>query len=156
MKDAGGSRSADDQAALGARRRNRKRPARHLPCLEPLIPNPQSLPSPLRPPPFAFLLHPSSFILPPSFQCRLMIDPPGAGAWNMAVDEMLLEWAAAQRGCCLRFYSWREATLSLGYFQEYRDRAGHGPSRKCPVVRRLTGGGYRLAAAPVFRARSTL
>jgi lipoate-protein ligase A len=70
-----------------------------------------------------------------------MIDPPGAGAWNMAVDEMLLEWAAAQRGCCLRFYSWREATLSLGYFQEYRDRAGHGPSRKCPVVRRLTGGG---------------
>ena len=77
-------------------------------------------------------------------QCRLLIDPPGPGAWNMAVDEMLLEWSAAQRGCCLRFYGWREPTLSLGYFQEYRDRAGHGPSRDCPVVRRLTGGGAIL------------
>ena len=28
-------------------------------------------------------------------QCRLLIDPPGPGAWNMAVDEMLLEWSAA-------------------------------------------------------------
>ncbi len=77
-------------------------------------------------------------------QCRLLIDPPGPGAWNMAVDEMLLEWSAVQRGCCLRFYRWREPTLSLGYFQEYQDRAGHGPSRDCPVVRRLTGGGAIL------------
>ena len=74
-------------------------------------------------------------------ECRLLIDPPGAGAWNMAVDEMLLEWSAAQGGCCLRLYRWQEATLSLGYFQEYQDRGGHGPSRNCPVVRRLTGGG---------------
>ncbi len=89
---------------------------------------PRAFPSALRPPPSAF-------------SCRLLIDPPGAGAWNMAVDEMLLEWSAAQGGCCLRLYGWREATLSLGYFQEYADRAGHGPSRNCPVVRRLTGGG---------------
>ena len=47
----------------------------------------------------------------------------------------------AQGGCCLRLYRWQEATLSLGYFQEYQDRGGHGPSRNCPVVRRLTGGG---------------
>jgi lipoate-protein ligase A len=77
-------------------------------------------------------------------ECRLLIDPPGPGAWNMAVDEMLLEGSAEQRACCLRFYRWQEPTLSLGYFQERQDRAGHGPSRDCPVVRRLTGGGAIL------------
>ena len=59
----------------------------------------------------------------------------------MAVDEMLLEWSAEHGGCCLRLYRWQEATLSLGYFQEYQDRTRHGPSRDCPAVRRLTGGG---------------
>ena len=74
-------------------------------------------------------------------QCRLLLDPPGAGAWNMAVDEVLLEWSAERAGCCLRMYRWEEPTLSLGYFQAYRDRWEHAPSRDCPVVRRLTGGG---------------
>ncbi len=121
-EDEGGGRRAEGG------RRNRNDTAKDLPCPQSLIPNPQSLPSPLRLPPSAF-------------PCRLLIDPPGAGAWNMAVDETLLEWSAAQGGCCLRLYGWREATLSLGYFQEYQDRGGHGPSRHCPVVRRLTGGG---------------
>ena len=67
--------------------------------------------------------------------------PARCRGWNMAVDEMLLEWSAEHGGCCLRLYHWQEATLSLGYFQEYQDRGGHGPSRNCPVVRRLTGGG---------------
>jgi lipoate-protein ligase A len=74
-------------------------------------------------------------------ECRLLIDPPAPGAWNMAVDEMLLEWAAEQDGCCWRFYGWREPTLSLGYFQPHEDRRQHLPSRNCPTVRRLTGGG---------------
>lgn len=74
-------------------------------------------------------------------ECRLLIDPPCAGAWNMAVDEVLLEWSAERRGCCWRFYGWNEPTLSLGYFQAYHDRRGHLPSRNCPAVRRLTGGG---------------
>ena len=73
--------------------------------------------------------------------CRLLLDPPAAGAWNMAVDEVLLEWSAEYNGCCLRMYRWSEPTLSLGYFQAYRDRWAHAPSRDCPVVRRLTGGG---------------
>jgi len=76
--------------------------------------------------------------------CRLLIDAPGDGAWNMAVDETLLEWAARKDACCWRFYQWREPTLSLGYFQEYGRRCDHPASRGCPVVRRLTGGGAIL------------
>ena len=74
-------------------------------------------------------------------ECRLMIDPPSSGAWNMAVDEALLEWATEQGGCCWRFYGWSEPTVSLGYFQQYADRRRHPLSQACPVVRRLTGGG---------------
>jgi lipoate-protein ligase A len=71
----------------------------------------------------------------------LLLDPPAEGAWNMAVDEALLEWSAEQGVCAWRFYGWREPTLSLGYFQHDHDRFQHKPSAKCPVVRRLTGGG---------------
>ena len=73
-------------------------------------------------------------------ECRLLRDPPGPGPWNMAVDEMLLDWAGQHEACCWRFYRWQEATLSLGYFQDYAERAEHPSSRNCPVVRRLTGG----------------
>ncbi len=73
--------------------------------------------------------------------CRLLIDPPGSGAWNMAVDEVLLERAAAGGGCCWRFYRWAKPTLSLGYFQSIEDRDRHAASRDCPVVRRASGGG---------------
>jgi lipoate-protein ligase A len=72
---------------------------------------------------------------------RLLIDPPAPGAWNMGVDETLLEWAAQTGGYAWRFYRWDEPTLSLGYFQAYDDRAQHAPSRECPAVRRATGGG---------------
>lgn len=81
--------------------------------------------------------------MPPT-PCRLLIDPPAAGAWNMAVDEVLLEWSGRTGTCGLRFYAWDEPTLSLGYFQAYDDRAGHAASRACPVVRRATGGGAIL------------
>jgi lipoate-protein ligase A len=74
-------------------------------------------------------------------ECRLLIDPPAPGAWNMAVDQALLEWSAEEGGFCWRFYGWQEPTLSLGYFQRYEDRLRHAPSEGCPVVRRLTGGG---------------
>ena len=71
-----------------------------------------------------------SFILPPS-PFRLLLDPPAAGAWNMAVDEALLEAAAAEGQCTLRFYRWQEPTLSLGYFQAYADRWQHAASSQC-------------------------
>jgi lipoate-protein ligase A len=44
----------------------------------------------------------------------------------------------------LRFYSWSEPTLSLGYFQSLDERATHSASRDCPLVRRQTGGGAIL------------
>lgn len=81
--------------------------------------------------------------LPPS-PFRLLIDPPASGAWNMAVDEALLEEAASEGRCTMRFYRWEEPTLSLGYFQEYADRWGHTASCRCPVVRRSSGGGAIL------------
>lgn len=74
---------------------------------------------------------------------RLIIDPPLPGAWNMAVDEALLEWAAGG-GACLRFYQWAAPTLSLGYFQNASERASHAASAHCPLVRRTTGGGAIL------------
>lgn len=62
----------------------------------------------------------------------------------MAVDEVLLQWAAETGGCCWRFYQWEEPTLSLGYFQTYDQRWQHTASSKCPVVRRASGGGAIL------------
>jgi lipoate-protein ligase A len=77
-------------------------------------------------------------------ECRLLIDSPRGGAWNMAVDEALLESVAKTKTPTLRFYQWAEPTLSLGYFQRYDERESHPPSRDCPVVRRSTGGGAIL------------
>jgi lipoate-protein ligase A len=89
--------------------------------------------------------------------CRLLIDPPADGAWNMAVDEALLESAALDKRLTLRFYRWSEPTLSLGYFQRFEDRRQHAASLSCDCVRRLSGGGailhdreltYSLAVPP--------
>jgi lipoyl(octanoyl) transferase len=77
-------------------------------------------------------------------QCRLIVDPPAGGAWNMAVDEALLLAAAEENVATLRFYEWKEPTLSLGYFQRYDERAQHAASRDCSVVRRQSGGGAIL------------
>jgi lipoate-protein ligase A len=75
-------------------------------------------------------------------ECRLIFDSPAEGAWNMALDEALLESAGrAGQGSCLRFYGWKVPTVSLGYFQRCVDRQMHEPSRSCPLVRRATGGG---------------
>lgn len=92
--------------------------------------------------------------------CRLLLDPPADGAWNMAVDEVLLLHAAREGVWSLRIYGWNEATVSLGYFQPIDERQSHAASRHCPVVRRPSGGGaivhdreltYSLAA-PIGRA----
>ncbi|NIP86656.1 MAG: lipoate--protein ligase family protein [Planctomycetales bacterium] len=78
---------------------------------------------------------------PTARPCRLLLDPPANGAWNMAVDEVLLATAAESGQPTLRLYAWAEPTLSLGYFQAYQDRAQHAASRDCSLVRRMTGGG---------------
>jgi lipoate-protein ligase A len=75
---------------------------------------------------------------------QLIVDQPSRGAWNMAVDEVLLEDAIATDGVYLRLYRWSEPTLSLGYFQAYHERHSHVASLHCPVVRRASGGGAIL------------
>jgi lipoate-protein ligase A len=79
-----------------------------------------------------------------SSPCRLLRHDPAAGAWNMAVDEVLLDRAEDRAEPCLRIYGWNEPTLSLGYFQTYQDRQQHAASKNCAAVRRLTGGGAIL------------
>lgn len=76
--------------------------------------------------------------------CRLLIDPPAPGPWNMAVDEVLFASASRSGRPCWRFYRWDQPTLSLGYFQTYPNLQEHPAMRQCPVVRRLTGGGAIL------------
>jgi lipoate-protein ligase A len=77
-------------------------------------------------------------------EIRLLIDPAAAGAWNMAVDEAVLETAATTGQVTARFYTWDEPTLSLGYFQSIADRVLHPASGCCPLVRRASGGGAIL------------
>ncbi|HEX8833009.1 MAG TPA: hypothetical protein VF719_02350, partial [Abditibacteriaceae bacterium] len=52
---------------------------------------------------------------------RYLLDDAASGAWNMAVDEALLESLAAALGSApvLRFYDWQPACLSLGRFQSF-------------------------------------
>src|SRR5262245_54691837 len=79
-----------------------------------------------------------------SMLCRLIVDGAAGGPWNMAVDETLLESAAASGAASLRFYGWSEPTLSLGYFQRAAARQTHATSLGCPMVRRPSGGGAIL------------
>jgi lipoate-protein ligase A len=73
---------------------------------------------------------------------RLIKTPPASGAWNMAVDEAILQ--AVGNGHMmptLRLYSWKPACLSVGYAQPIGDvdiqRLKH---HHWDIVRRLTGG----------------
>jgi lipoate-protein ligase A len=61
---------------------------------------------------------------------------PGSAAFNMAVDEALLESVAIP---VLRFYRWRRPSLSFGYFGHYDEAAAQSSDRE--IVRRWTGGG---------------
>lgn len=74
-------------------------------------------------------------------EIRLIVDPPARGTWNMAVDEAILRGATDLGIPTLRFYSWSEPTLSLGYFQKYEQRQQHLASSDCVCVRRASGGG---------------
>jgi lipoate-protein ligase A len=73
---------------------------------------------------------------------RLLITPPARGAWNMAVDEAILEAIGAGKvPPTLRLYAWVPPCLSLGYAQPIEDvdlTALH--ERNWDIVRRPTGG----------------
>ena len=71
-------------------------------------------------------------------------DSPQTGAWNMAVDEALLNKSLRTGDVFVRLYRWSEATVSLGYFQKVTDCDANEQLATLPVVRRLSGGGAIL------------
>jgi lipoate-protein ligase A len=73
---------------------------------------------------------------------RLLFTPPASGAWNMAVDEAILESIGRSDSLpTLRLYAWTPACLSLGVAQPYADvDAARLRARGWDVVRRITGG----------------
>lgn len=70
---------------------------------------------------------------------RLLPFAGAAGATNMAADEAMLE-SAVHGVASLRFYTWTEPTLSLGYFQPAEDRIHDVNLSRLAWVRRSTGG----------------
>ncbi|MBN1766404.1 MAG: lipoyl synthase [Sedimentisphaerales bacterium] len=77
---------------------------------------------------------------------RVIIDPPESGVENMAIDETILRGVnEGYSPATLRFYRWSEPTISLGYFQCYKDfEQQDSEIVHMPVVRRQTGGGAIL------------
>ena len=69
-----------------------------------------------------------------------------SGAWNMSVDEALLEHVR-EHGPALRFYGWERPTATLGYRQKAPDWLERARALGVDVVRRATGGGTVLHAA---------
>ena len=73
---------------------------------------------------------------------RLLITPPAQGAWNMAVDEAILDAIGSGQSLpTLRLYAWEPACLSLGYAQPVADvDLPRLQARGWELVRRPTGG----------------
>lgn len=73
---------------------------------------------------------------------RLLYTPPARGAWNMALDESILEHIHRGESIpTLRLYAWEPACLSLGHAQPFKDvDITRLRSRGWDVVRRATGG----------------
>jgi len=73
---------------------------------------------------------------------RLIVTPAERGAFNMAVDEVLLaETVAGSSPPILRLYNWSPACISLGYAQKAGDiDLERLKSNGWEMVRRITGG----------------
>ena len=73
---------------------------------------------------------------------RLLITPSASGAWNMALDESILEHIGrGESAPTLRLYAWNPACFSLGHAQPFADvDPARLHERGWDVVRRLTGG----------------
>jgi lipoyl(octanoyl) transferase len=75
----------------------------------------------------------------------LLNSGPCPPAFNMALDEALLEAVARLGRPVLRFYGWTEPAATFGYFQKYADVERATPL--LPLIRRPTGGGIVPHAA---------
>jgi lipoate-protein ligase A len=73
---------------------------------------------------------------------RLLITPSARGAWNMALDESILEHIGrGESPPTLRLYAWEPACLSLGQAQPFADvDTARLKQNGWEVVRRATGG----------------
>lgn len=73
---------------------------------------------------------------------RIIHTSPASGAWNMALDEAILESAGSgQTPPTLRLYAWEPACLSLGYAQPIQDANQEALREQgWEMVRRPTGG----------------
>jgi lipoate-protein ligase A len=69
----------------------------------------------------------------------LLDSGPCDSAFNMALDEVLLEAMPRLRRPVLRFYGWTQPAASFGYFQKFAEIERLTGLR--PLVRRPTGGG---------------
>jgi len=69
----------------------------------------------------------------------LLQSGPGEPAWNMALDQALLENAPELAKPVLRFYGWTEPAASFGYSQYFSEIERVTVLR--PLIRRPTGGG---------------
>lgn len=78
----------------------------------------------------------------PKSNWRLLIHRPHHGAWNMAVDEALLESVYNGEGLpILRLYAWQPACLSLGHAQPFSEvNTEVVEAQGWGIVRRPTGG----------------
>jgi lipoate-protein ligase A len=78
----------------------------------------------------------------PTTRWTLLIDGASEGAWNMSLDQALLD-AAEREGCAtLRLYAWQPSTLSFGRNEPATRRYDRGVIERSgmAVVRRPTGG----------------
>lgn len=73
---------------------------------------------------------------------RVIEHPPAKGAWNMAVDEAILESVySGDSPPTLRLYAWQPACLSLGHAQPYSEVNTEAlAANGWELVRRPTGG----------------
>jgi len=93
---------------------------------------------------------------------RLIQDGAGDAAWNMAVDEAILEAViAGEQPPTVRFYRWARPSVSLGRLQRAEKVLNMSLCRErdIPVVQRLTGGkavlhGHDLTLCVVAPVRS--
>jgi lipoate-protein ligase A len=69
-------------------------------------------------------------------------DTPLDGSWNMALDEYLFRSLTEEPHTILRFYAWKNPTVSLGYSQKVLEVADveFCEKRGIDIVRRMTGG----------------
>ena len=85
---------------------------------------------------------PMTHHLSPTMPWMLLVDQAASGAWNMAVDQALLEHAERAGWATLRLYAWEPATLSFGRNEPATRRYDRATIERLalPTVRRPTGG----------------